>query len=99
MPAFRKGIYTFTMDGINNHTLYYSIISAKYFLMFAVPVIVTNEEGIITRGEIDFMLPDGTPAEHSKYITTLMVLFMDNQAKLFCKLSFQQPIVLAGCME
>jgi hypothetical protein len=72
---FRKGIYTFSMDGINNLTLYYSSISAKYFLLLAVPVIKTNSEGIITSVEIEYMHPDGTPVNYSNYLTTLAIQF------------------------
>ena len=81
MHPFSKGIYTFSMDGINNHTLSYSSLSAKYFLLLAVPVILTNAEGIITRVEIEYMLPDGTPVDHSKYITTLMIQFKNTETQ------------------
>jgi hypothetical protein len=81
MLPFSKGIYTFSMDGMNNHTLSYSSISAKYFLLLAVPVIQTNAEGIITRVEIEYMLPDGTPVDYSKYITTLMIVFKNTEAQ------------------
>jgi hypothetical protein len=72
---FGKGIYSFSLDGINNHTLYYSSISAQHFLMLAVPVLITNSEGNVTRVEIEYMLPDGTPVDHSKYFTTLAIQF------------------------
>ncbi len=72
---FGKGIYSFSLDGINDHTLSYSSISAKHFLMLAVPVLITNNEGIVTRVEIEYMLPDGTPVDHSKYFTTLAIQF------------------------
>lgn len=74
-PPFAKGIYTFTVDGINNHTINYSSISAKYFLLLAVPEIKTNSKGEITQVLIDYMLPDKTPAQTSKYITTVAIQF------------------------
>lgn len=80
-PPFGKGIYTFTIDGINNFTLYYSSISAKYFFLLAVPRVMTTPEGIITRVMIDYMLPDGTPVDHSKYLTTLRLHFDNSPAQ------------------
>lgn len=80
-PPFGKGIYTFSIDGINKFTLFYSSISAKYFFLLAVPRVMTTPDGIITRVLIDYMLPDGTPVDHSKYITTLRIHFDDSPAQ------------------
>lgn len=80
-PPFGKGIYTFSIDGINDFTLFYSSISAKYFFLLAVPRVMTTPEGIITRVLIDYMLPDGTPVDHTKFLTTLRLHFDDTPAQ------------------
>jgi len=74
---FKKGIYTFTMDGINNHTISYSSINARYFLVLAVPTLKTGSDGKVTSVTIDYMLPDKTITQPSKFITTLMLQFHD----------------------
>lgn len=81
-PAFKKGVYNFTVDGINNHTINYSSISAKYFLLLAVPEIKTNSNGEITQVLIDYMLPDKTPAQASKYITSVAIVFHNESVML-----------------
>ncbi len=77
MLPFTKGIYTFSMNGVENHTISYSSINAKYFLVMAVPTFKTDNNGNVTSVSIDYMLPDKTPAEPSKFITTLMLQFHD----------------------
>jgi hypothetical protein len=77
MAPFKKGIYTFSMDGVENHTISYSSINAKYFLVLAVPIIKTDDQGNIISVAIDYMLPDKTPAQPSKFISTLMLQFFD----------------------
>ena len=77
MLPFKKGIYTFSMDGIQNHTISYSSISASYFLLLAVPTLITDGQGNITSVKIDYMHPDKTEAQHSKFISTLMLQFRD----------------------
>jgi hypothetical protein len=78
---FKAGTYTFSVDGINNHTIYYSGINAKYFLLLAVPVFETDNNGKITKVHVDYMLPDKTPVETSKYISTV-ALFIRNKGTL-----------------
>jgi hypothetical protein len=46
---FKKGVYTFSVDGTNFHTINYASINAKYFLLQAVPEIMTSSDGKITR--------------------------------------------------
>jgi hypothetical protein len=77
MLPFKQGIYTFSMDGTQNHTISYSSINAKYFLVLAVPTFKTDNQGNVTNVTIDYMLPDKTPAQPSKFITTLMLQFQD----------------------
>lgn len=77
MLPFKQGIYTFTMDGIHKHTISYSSINAKYFLVVATPTLKTDGQGNITSVAIDYMLPDKTETPPSKYITTLMLMFKD----------------------
>ena len=82
-PPFRNGVYTFTMDGTNKHTINYASISATQFLVIAVPVVKTSDDGKITRVEIEYMLPDKTPVECSKYVTTLMIQFGSGTSQLY----------------
>jgi hypothetical protein len=77
MLPFKQGIYTFSMDGIQNHTISYSSINAKYFLVIATPILKTDSEGNVTSVSIDYMLPDKTETQPSKFITTLMLMFND----------------------
>jgi hypothetical protein len=84
MLPFKQGIYTFSMDGIQNHTINYSTINAKYFLVIATPVLKTDSEGNVTSVAIDYMLPDKTETQPSKFITTLMLMFQDaNQNQIY----------------
>jgi hypothetical protein len=78
MLPFTNGVYTFSMDGTNNHTIDYSSINAKYFMVLAVPTMKTDNNGNITSVTIDFMLPDKTEVQPSKYITTMMLMFFDS---------------------
>ncbi|MBE0652563.1 MAG: hypothetical protein IH594_02125, partial [Bacteroidales bacterium] len=80
---FSKGIYTFSLDGIHFFTLEYASINAKYFLLLAEPVIITNQEGKVTRVEIEYMLPDGSPVDQSKFITTLCLQFHNESNLLY----------------
>ena len=80
---FKKGVYTFSLDGINNHTINYSSINAKYFLLQAIPVIKTGSDGKITSVAIDYMLPDKTPVQTAKYITTVAIQFHNNTGLLY----------------
>jgi hypothetical protein len=82
--GFKKGTYTFSMDGVQNHTISYSAINAKYFLVLAVPTLKTDSQGNITSVTIDYMLPDKTTAQPSKFISTLMIQFHDaNQNEVY----------------
>jgi hypothetical protein len=77
MLPFKQGIYTFSMDGVQNHTISYSSINAKYFLVIATPTLNTDSNGNVTSVSIDYMLPDKTETEPSKFVTTLMLMFQD----------------------
>jgi hypothetical protein len=84
MLPFKQGIYTFSMDGIQNHTISYSSINAKYFLVIATPTLNTDSEGNVTSVSIDYMLPNKTETQPSKFITTLMLMFQDaNQNQIY----------------
>ena len=84
MLPFKQGIYTFSMDGIQNHTISYSSINAKYFLVIATPVLNTDSQGNVTSVSIDYTLPDKTETQPSKFITTLMLMFKDaNQNQIY----------------
>jgi hypothetical protein len=79
-PPFKKGVYTFTMDGVNNHTINYSSIGAEHFLVLATPVLKTNADNRVNRIEINYTMPDKSEADYAKFITTLMVLVKDKNA-------------------
>jgi hypothetical protein len=84
MLPFKKGIYTLSMDGVQNHTISYSCIDAKYFLVLAVPTLHTDSEGNIKSVSVDYMLPNKTETQPSKYISTLMIMFHDaNQTEVY----------------
>jgi hypothetical protein len=84
MLPFKQGIYTFSMDGIQNHTISYSSINAKYFLVIATPTLNTDSQGNVTSVSIDYMLPNKTETQPSKFITTLMLMFKDsNQNQIY----------------
>jgi hypothetical protein len=72
-PPFKDGIYTFSMDGINKHTIHYSSIGVEHFLVMAIPVLHTNEQNKVTHVTLDFLLPDETEADYNAFITTLMI--------------------------
>lgn len=78
MHPFKPGIYTFTMDGVQKYTLSYSNINAKYFLILGVPTLKTNSDGKVVSVSIDWMKPDKTPADQSKFITTMMLQFKNS---------------------
>jgi hypothetical protein len=84
MLPFKQGIYTFSMDGIQNHTVNYSTINAKYFLVIATPTLKTDSEGNVTSVSIDYTLPNKTETQPSKFISTLMLMFQDaNQTQIY----------------
>jgi hypothetical protein len=72
-PPFKDGIYTFTMDGVNNHTIHYSSIGVEHFLVLAVPVLHTDGSNLVTSITIDFLLPDKTGVDYNAFISTLMI--------------------------
>lgn len=72
-PPFKEGIYTFTMDGINNHTIHYSSIGVERFLVLAIPVLHTDGSNQVTNVTLDFLLPDKSGVDFNAFITTLMV--------------------------
>lgn len=74
---FKKGTYSFTLDGNNLFTLNYSNIDAKYYLVIASPTLHTDSEGKITSVSVDYRLPDNTPVDPENYVTILQLQFQN----------------------
>ncbi len=74
---FKKGMYSFTLNGNSNYTLNFSNIDARYYLVIASPTLHTNNEGMITSVTIDYILPDNTIVDPENYVTTLQLQFQN----------------------
>jgi hypothetical protein len=72
---FKKGIYSFTLDGSTDYTLNYSNINAGYFLVIASPTLHTDNEGRITSVTINYKLPDNTIVDPENFVTILQLMF------------------------
>lgn len=72
---FKKGTYTFTLDGSTSYTLNFSNIDARYYLLIASPTLHTDNEGMITSVTIEYILPDNTIVDPENYITILQLQF------------------------
>lgn len=74
---FKKGTYSFTLDGNTNYTLNFSNIDAKYYLVIASPTLNTNNEGMITSVSVEYILPDNTIVDPENYVTILQLQFQN----------------------
>ena len=77
MLPFKRGTYTFTLDGSKNFTLNFSNIDAGYYLVIASPTLHTNDEGMITSVSVDYILPDNTVVDPENYVTILQLQFQN----------------------
>lgn len=75
---FKKGTYTFMLDGNMDYTLNYSNIDAGYYLVIASPVLHTNSEGMITSVSVEYKLPDNTIVDPENFVTILQLQFRNH---------------------
>lgn len=71
---FKKGTYTFTLDGSKNYTLNYANIDAKYYMVIATPVLNITD-GKVTSVTIEYKLPDNSVVNPENFITILQLQF------------------------
>jgi len=74
---FKKGTYSFTLNGNTDYTINYSNIDAGYYLVIASPTLHTNNEGMITSVSVNYSLPDNTPVDPENYVTILQLQFQN----------------------
>lgn len=74
---FKKGTYSFTLNGSQTYSLNYSNINAMYYLAIATPTLHVNSNGMITSVSIDYKLPDNTIVDPVNFVTILQLQFCD----------------------
>jgi hypothetical protein len=75
---FKKGTYSFTLNGSQLYSLTYSNINAMYYLVIATPPLHINSDGMITSVSIEYKLPDNTIVDPVNFVTILQLQFVDN---------------------
>jgi hypothetical protein len=75
--SFKKGTYSFTLNGTQFYSLNYSNFNAMYYLVIATPTLHTDSNGMITSVSIDYKLPDNTIVNPTNYVTILQLSFTD----------------------
>jgi len=76
---FKKGTYSFTLNGSQVYSLNYSNLNAMYYLVIATPTLHTNSDGMITSVSIEYKLPDNTIVDPANYVTILQLQFCDKK--------------------
>jgi hypothetical protein len=75
---FKKGTYSFTLNGSKFYSLTYSNINAMYYLVIATPTLHTDGNGMVTSISIEYKLPDNTIVDPANYVTILQLQYTDN---------------------
>jgi hypothetical protein len=74
LPPFKKGTYTFTLDGSKKFTLNYANIDAKYYMVIATPMLNITD-GKVTSVSIEYKLPDNRIVSPDNFVTILQLQF------------------------
>lgn len=74
---FKKGTYSFTLNGSQTYSLTYSNINAMYYLAIATPTLHTNSNGMITSVSLNYKYPDNTVVDPVNLVTILQLQFCD----------------------
>lgn len=81
---FAKGTYTVTMDN-KNYTLNYSNISAKHFLILALPTVHTNEKDEITSVSVEYVDMNNEPVNTGNFVVQASV-WLHGYNDLLCQI-------------
>lgn len=73
-PPFKKGTYTFTLDGSKKFTLNYANIDAKYYMVIATPMLNITD-GKVTSVSIEYKLPDNRIVNPENFVSILQLQF------------------------
>ena len=96
---FKKGTYSFTLNGSQNYSLTYSNINVLYYLAIATPTLHTNSEGKITSVSIDYKLPDNTIVDPANLVTILQLQFCDKSGNRVELGSLYAGVEMAGTLK
>jgi hypothetical protein len=76
---FKKGTYSFTLNGSQFYSLTYSNINAMYYLVIASPTLHTDGNGMVTSVSLEYKLPDNNSVvDPAKYVSRLQLQYNDN---------------------
>ena len=76
---FKKGTYSFTLNGSQFYSLNYSNINAMYYLVIASPTLHTDGNGMVTSISLEYKLPDNTTTvDPAKYVSWLQLQYNDD---------------------
>jgi hypothetical protein len=96
---FKKGTYSFTLNGSQMYSLTYSNFNAMYYLVIATPTLHTDSNGMITSVSIEYKLPDNTIVDPANYVTILQLQFTDKNNNRVELGSLYAGVATAGTLK
>jgi hypothetical protein len=79
---FKRGTYTLNIDG-TIHTMDYSNIDARQNLLFVLPTLHTNAQGMLVSISLEYKLPDGTTIDPVNIVTDVMIQMNDDTGRQY----------------
>jgi len=96
---FKKGTYSFTLNGSQIYSLTYCNVNAMYYLAIATPTLHTNSNGMITSVSIDYKLPDNTIIDPVNLVTILQLQFCNKNGNRVELGSLYAGVPTAGTLK
>ena len=97
--SFKKGTYSFTLNGSQTYSLAYSNINAMYYLAIATPTLHTNSSGMITSVLLNYKYPDNTIVDPANLVTILQLQFCDKSGNRVELGSLYAGVPTAGTLK
>ncbi len=83
LRPFKKGTYTLTLDGNRSHSLNYSNINCKYYMVLVIPTLHTNSAGKLVSISLEYKLPDNITTVDPKNILNEVTLQLGNPNEIY----------------
>ena len=96
---FKKGTYSFTLNGSQLYSLNYSNINAMYYLAIASPTLHTNSNGMITSVSLEYKFPDNNIVDPVNLVTILQLQFCDKNGNRVELGSLYAGVPTAGTLK